>query len=249
MLRFPPVMSRRQLEVSGYLKALRRATQLCVVYTERRADVFSAVDPRRERRRLDRSGDHRRSRAKSGRVLPCLSACSRTRRRAGRRLSVRVRGGLFSSRAVARSGSTPIFRCANLSSSASADSSTAGGPGWSAPGASRMCSACRTKSIMRAIRRAPGQLRAALQVGQSLKFELLIPIRSDDQPTACMSFNYHRDHFGKTWGLVDEDVRHTHAGCVAFGMDRLALALFATHELEISVWPRAAREALDLGCA
>ena len=46
-----------------------------------------------------------------------------------------------------------------------------------------------------------GKLMAISQMEQSLKFELLIPVRSAEEPTACMSFNYHRDHFGTTWGL------------------------------------------------
>jgi hypothetical protein len=37
-----------------------------------------------------------------------------------------------------------------------------------------------------------------------------------------------------------------HTGCVAFGMDRLALALFATHGLETAGWPAAPRKALGL---
>jgi hypothetical protein len=37
-----------------------------------------------------------------------------------------------------------------------------------------------------------------------------------------------------------------HTGCVAFGMDRLALALFATHGLEAASWPEAPRKALGL---
>ena len=66
-----------------------------------------------------------------------------------------------------------------------------------------------------------GKLMAMSQVEQSLKFELLIPLRSAEQPTACMSFNYHRDHFGTTWGLRTEAGEVAHTGCVAFGIDRL----------------------------
>jgi hypothetical protein len=40
---------------------------------------------------------------------------------------------------------------------------------------------------------------AASQVEQLLKFELLVPLRSAEYPTACMSFNYHRDHFASIW--------------------------------------------------
>ena len=46
-------------------------------------------------------------------------------------------------------------------------------------------------------------MMAINQIEQALKFELLIPVRSEQEPTACMSFNYHRDHFGRTWGLRD----------------------------------------------
>ena len=28
-----------------------------------------------------------------------------------------------------------------------------------------------------------------------------MPVRSAEQPTACMSFNYHREHFGTAWNL------------------------------------------------
>src|ERR1700733_11339531 len=87
-----------------------------------------------------------------------------------------------------------------------------------------------------------GKLMAMSQVEQSLKFELLIPVHSAEQPTACMSFNYHRGHFGTTWNLRSESGAVAHTGCVAFGIDRLALALFATHGLEMQHWPLAVRK-------
>ncbi len=91
-----------------------------------------------------------------------------------------------------------------------------------------------------------GQLMAASQVQQALKFELLIPVISEEKPTACMSFNYHQEHFGETWGLRDAEGRTMHTGCVAFGMDRLAVALFATHGLDVKAWPATARDALGI---
>jgi len=91
-----------------------------------------------------------------------------------------------------------------------------------------------------------GKLMAISQVEQALKFELLVPVHSAERPTACMSFNYHRDHFGKTWNLRDQSGATMHTGCVAFGMDRLALAMFATHGLETARWPEAPRKALGL---
>ena len=89
-----------------------------------------------------------------------------------------------------------------------------------------------------------GQFAAQIQLQQALKFELLVPVRSEDEPTACMSFNYHRDHFGEVWGLKTADGQLAHTSCVAFGMDRLAVALFATHGVDIDAWPADVREAL-----
>jgi len=91
-----------------------------------------------------------------------------------------------------------------------------------------------------------GAIVAASQIEQALKFELLVPVRSEEEPTACMSFNYHQDHFGLTWDLRHADGEPAHTGCVAFGMDRLAVAMFATHGLDVKTWPKSVREALRL---
>jgi seryl-tRNA synthetase len=91
-----------------------------------------------------------------------------------------------------------------------------------------------------------GVLVAKAQAQQELKFELLIPVRSGEQPTACMSFNYHRDHFGLTWNMRNRAGETSHTGCVAFGMDRLAVALFATHGADPAQWPVSVRKTLAL---
>jgi seryl-tRNA synthetase len=91
-----------------------------------------------------------------------------------------------------------------------------------------------------------GVFMAKAQIEQSLKFELLIPVRCAEEPTACMSFNYHRDHFGTVWGLQGATGAVSHTGCVAFGMDRLALAMFATHGVDLAKWPNPVLTALQL---
>ena len=91
-----------------------------------------------------------------------------------------------------------------------------------------------------------GQLMAMSQMEQALKFELVIPVVSTAKLTACMSFNYHQDHFGQTWELADASGEAAHTGCVAFGMDRLAVALFVTHGDQVAVWPKAVRALLGL---
>jgi seryl-tRNA synthetase len=90
-----------------------------------------------------------------------------------------------------------------------------------------------------------GKLLAISQIEQAAKFELLIPVRPGEPPTACMSFNYHRDHFGAKWGLRTETEEVAHTGCTAFGIDRLALALFSTHGLDLKTWPARTRGALS----
>jgi seryl-tRNA synthetase len=91
-----------------------------------------------------------------------------------------------------------------------------------------------------------GKIMAMSQVEQELKFELLIPVNSEEQPTACMSFNYHQDHFGTIWGLQTDAREVAHTACVAFGIDRLGLALFATHGLDLHKWPASARKILSV---
>jgi seryl-tRNA synthetase len=91
-----------------------------------------------------------------------------------------------------------------------------------------------------------GQMMAVSQLQQSLKFELVAAMRAPEPPTACMSFNTHLDHFAAIWGLRDEAGEAVHTGCVAFGIDRLALALFCTHGLDLGRWPLPVRRALSL---
>ena len=91
-----------------------------------------------------------------------------------------------------------------------------------------------------------GQVMAVSQRQQALKFELLIPYYPTAAPTACMSFNYHREHFGQVWGIRDEQGELAHTGCVAFGIDRLVVALFAIHGLDLQKWPARPKAALVL---
>ncbi|MGG6896261.1 amino acid--[acyl-carrier-protein] ligase [Rhizobium sp. BR 315] len=89
-----------------------------------------------------------------------------------------------------------------------------------------------------------GKMLANNQRDQNLKFELLIPITSVAKPTACMSFNYHQDAFGTKWGLNFADGGVVHTACVGFGLERIALALFHTHGLDVKEWPESVRKAL-----
>ena len=90
----------------------------------------------------------------------------------------------------------------------------------------------------------PGKILAESQRQQQLKFELLVPVNSREKPTACLSFNYHLDHFGQIWGIEDEEGGVAHTACVAYGLERLTLALFRHHGVRAAEWPAAVRGVL-----
>ena len=91
-----------------------------------------------------------------------------------------------------------------------------------------------------------GTLMSDAQRQQELKFELVVPVNPGLKPTACMSFNYHLQHFGEIWDVRTADGTVAHTACVGFGLDRLAFALLHTHGMDLSAWPASVRIALRL---
>ena len=89
-----------------------------------------------------------------------------------------------------------------------------------------------------------GRMLAANQRAQQLKFEVTIPIISEDKPTAVCSFNYHQDHFAKTFDIQTHDGQPAQTACLGFGMERVTMALFKTHGFVPGEWPVAVREQL-----
>ena len=205
VLRFPPVMSRAQLEKSGYLKSFPNllGCVCCLHGTER--EIRAAVEPLRGRRRLDHVAVAGRPRAVAGRLLPGLSDRGGPRPGAGERPAFRRRCRLLPPRAFAvistgcsRSG------CANMSASAARTEVSAFRERWMerAQGiAGELGLTCTIDFASDPFFGRVGQMKAVSQKQQALKFELLVPVRSERKPTACMSFNYHRDHFGVTWDI------------------------------------------------
>jgi seryl-tRNA synthetase len=89
-----------------------------------------------------------------------------------------------------------------------------------------------------------GTMLAANQRDEELKIEGVVPICSEDNPTAVMSANCHRDHFGLPFGIETTTGGTAHSACVAFGVDRVALALLARHGLDPERWPTRVRDRL-----
>ncbi len=89
-----------------------------------------------------------------------------------------------------------------------------------------------------------GRMMANSQVAQELKFEVLVPVISFEEPTAICSFNYHQDKFGKAFDILTHDGRVAHTACLGFGMERVTMALFVTHGFDPTEWPLAVRALL-----
>lgn len=89
-----------------------------------------------------------------------------------------------------------------------------------------------------------GRMLAATQREQQLKFEVTIPVISEDKPTAVCSFNWHQEHFGKIFEIQTPDGAIANTACLGFGMERVCMALFKHHGFDPKAWPAAVREKL-----
>jgi seryl-tRNA synthetase len=249
IFRFPPVMSLKQLEKQGYLNSFPQLLGCVCALHGSEADIGAAVDRARE------GADWTREATAADLVLS-PAACYPVYPIAAESGAVPATGLTFDVAADCFRHE-PSKNLDLLQSFRMREFVRIGAPAQIAVFREQWMK--RAQSIAESLRlpfvfdRASdpffgrvGQLMAANQVEQALKFELLIPVRAEGGPTACMSFNYHRDHFGKTWGLVDEAGEVAHSGCVAFGVDRLALALFANHGLDVAVWPADVLQVLRL---
>ena len=249
VLRFPPVMSRRQLERSGYLKSFPNLLGCVCALHGSEAAIRSAAD------RYESGGDWTTSLGPSDLVLS-PAACYPLYPLVATRGRIPAGGLIFDvaadcfrrepSRSLDRLQS---FRMREFVRIGPPEEITAFREAWMTRARQLAEELALPYSID--VANDPffgrvGQIMAVSQIQQALKFELLIPYHANAKPTACMSFNYHREHFGQVWGLQDSRDELAHTGCVAFGMDRLVVALFANHGPDIALWPASTRRALGL---
>ncbi len=247
VLRFPPVMSRRELEKSGYLKSFPNLLGCVCALHGTEGEIRAAAD------QYEAGGDWTQSLAASDLVLS-PAACYPVYPLAARRGAV-PRGGLIFDVAADCFRKEPSRQLNRLQSFRMREFVRIGAPGeveafreeWMAR-AGRLAAdlelPCKIEVANDPFFGRVGQIMSVSQRQQSLKFELLIPFYPGAEPTACMSFNYHRDHFGEVWGLADGAGGIAHTGCVAFGMDRLLVALFGAHGLDVPSWPARVRRTL-----
>ena len=249
VLRFPPVMSRHDLEKSGYLDSFPNLLGCVSALHGSTADIRAAAQ------RFAAGGDWTTSLSPADLVLS-PAACYPVYPLAAARGPV-PRGGWIFDVACDCFRHEPSSQLDRLQSFRMREYVCIGQPDdivdfrsrWMARGqeiAALLGLDCTVAPASDPFFGREGQMKAVSQIQQALKFELLIPIHGADRPTACMSFNYHRDHFGTTWGIRDAAGDPAHTGCAAFGMDRLAVAMFARHGVETARWPAAVRDLLAL---
>jgi len=248
-LRFPPLMSRRQLEKSGYLKSFPNLLGCVCALHGSDAQVSAAVDAH------EAGGDWTASVSATDLVLS-PAACYPVYPLAASRGAVPGEGLLFDvaadcfrhepSRALNR---LQCFRMREFVRIAAPEEIVSFRERWMRRAgqlAEELALPCKLEVASDPFFGRVGQIMAVSQLQMSLKFELLVPYHDGAAPTACMSFNYHQEHFGEVWGLADSAGSMAHTGCVAFGMDRLAVALFCVHGLATAQWPAPVRGALGL---
>lgn len=246
---FPPVMSRRQLEKSGYLSSFPNLLGCVCCLQGSEAQILGTVN------RIEDGEDWTQALSASDLIMS-PAACYPVYPIAASRGSVPGDGLLFdvSADCFRHEPSTSLDR---LQSFRMREFVKIGSPqqiqefrqGWM----TRAKSIAERLGLDATLDKASdpffgrgGQWLAVSQIQQCLKFELLIPTHSVDRPTACMSFNYHQDHFGLIWDLKTADGQLAHTACVAFGIDRLALALFCAHGIQLEEWPPQVRALLQL---
>ena len=248
MFRFPPVVSRALIEKSGYLKSFPHLLGcVCALGTDVKR-VTDAVA------RFEAGGTWTDSAEPSELVL-APAACypiypiAAQRGAIGRAADVRRRERLFPPRAVEGHRPAAIVPDARVRRHRRADEISAFRDDWMARApeiAGDLGLTHRIDAASDPFFGREGQMVGRFQVANALKFEMLIPVRSTEKPTACMSFNCHRDHFGEVWNMKTADGELAHTACVAFGIDRLAVALFARHGVEVETWPAGVRAKLGV---
>jgi seryl-tRNA synthetase len=249
VLRFPPVMSRYQLEKSGYLKSFPNLLGCVCSLHGTEAEIRTAASSH------ETGGDWTSALTPADLVLS-PAACYPVYPIAANQGPIGATGRLYDVACDCfRHEPSPhldrlqSFRMREYVCIGVPDVVNGFGERW-IPKAKRFA-----ESLGLAFEIAPasdpffgrvGQVMAISQLQQSLKFELLVALPSESRLTACMSFNYHRDHFGQIWDLKDADGNVAHTGCVAFGMDRLAIGLFWAHGLHLDKWPDEVRRTLQM---
>lgn len=247
VVRFPPALSRKVFEKSGYMKSFPQLAGTIHCFCGDAASHTSLLQ------KIEQKGDWTASQEASEIVLT-PAACYPLYPVAANRGPLPAAGRLFDlmsycfrhepSRDPARQ---QMFRMREFVRMGTPDQVTEFRAAWLERAELLMSELCLPFKLQ--VANDPffgrtGKMLAVNQRDQRLKFELLIAIESEQDPTACLSFNYHQDHFGKTFGLTTDTGSVAHTACVGFGHERVILALLKHHGTNVKAWPAPVRTAL-----
>lgn len=84
--------------------------------------------------------------------------------------------------------------------------------------------------------------QAAYQNAFELKLEVRMTLPYKNDTLAGGSYNRHRDFFGRTLNIMQQDGGYAETGCVGFGCERLAFAFVAQHGPDPKYWPSLVRD-------
>lgn len=246
-IHFPPGMPRRNLEKSGYLKSFPQLAGCVHSFTGGERDHADLLGM------LDRGEDWTEKQNATDVVLT-PAACYPLYPTVAAQGPLPAEGALYELKSYCfrhEPSQDParmqLFRMREYVRIGTAEQVKAFRETWLARGAKLIASLglpCHVDLANDPFFGRAGKMLANNQREGGLKFELLIPVTSDEKPTACLSFNYHQDHFGTLWGMTLEGGAPAHSACVGFGLERIALAMFRHHGADVARWPAAVRDAL-----
>lgn len=92
-----------------------------------------------------------------------------------------------------------------------------------------------------------GKMLVSAQLRENLKLEMVVPMYGDlTDGTAIGSANCQREHLTEPFDIRTDAGERAHGACVAFGMERVTLALLRTHGVDVAGWPAALRARLGV---
>ncbi|HVV19927.1 MAG TPA: hypothetical protein VHF06_10860 [Pseudonocardiaceae bacterium] len=227
-LAIPPVISRHTIERAGYVRTFPHLLGTVHSYTgdARRWGTLAPL--------VDEGGDWHADQAISDLVLLPAACYPVYRTLADESLAgprkFAVEGTCFRQEATSEPGRLRSFRMVEIVTAATEEYCVE----WRAHWLERSAGWLRSLGLDVSIDVAddpffgPGKkLYQAAQRMQELKLELRVPL-ADGLVQAVASANFHKDHFGEAFAFtVDGSVGNT--SCMAFGLERIALALVHAH--------------------
>lgn len=83
------------------------------------------------------------------------------------------------------------------------------------------------------------QSKRGYQSLMQLKYEMQFNIPFSDRWISCMSFNNHQQTLVSAYDIVGPNAEDTGSGCVGYGLERLAFAIYSQYGTDAAKWPSA----------